>query len=233
MPRNKDLKRLTRSRMQKTGEAYTAARAQLLKKKKTSPPEAPVPPAAEPDYAALAGMSDETVRAKTGCTWKRWVWALDKAGAASWSHREIANHVHEKYRIPGWWAQTVTVGYERIKGLRAIGQRRGGGFEASKSKTLPVPVGTLFRAFHDARTRARWLPGARLTVRTATPGKSMRVTWEDGTSVELYFAAKGEAKSQVAVQHRKLAAKADVDRMKRFWGERLEALAGVLALPGE
>ena len=30
MPRNKDLKRLVRARMKKTGEAYTAARAQIL-----------------------------------------------------------------------------------------------------------------------------------------------------------------------------------------------------------
>src|SRR5207247_2767657 len=33
MPTNKDFKRLVRARMQKTGEAYTAARAHLLQKK--------------------------------------------------------------------------------------------------------------------------------------------------------------------------------------------------------
>ena len=31
MPRQKDLKRLVRTRMRKTGEAYTAARAQILR----------------------------------------------------------------------------------------------------------------------------------------------------------------------------------------------------------
>jgi hypothetical protein len=33
MPTGKDLKRLVRDRMKKTGESYTAARMQLLKKK--------------------------------------------------------------------------------------------------------------------------------------------------------------------------------------------------------
>src|SRR6185503_8061251 len=33
MPKHKDLKRLVRSRMKKTGESYTAARAQLIHKK--------------------------------------------------------------------------------------------------------------------------------------------------------------------------------------------------------
>jgi hypothetical protein len=34
MTRDKDLKRLVRTRMKKTGEAYTAARAQITKKSK-------------------------------------------------------------------------------------------------------------------------------------------------------------------------------------------------------
>ena len=102
------------------------------------------------DYAALAGMSDEKVKAKTGCTWERWVYALDRHGAEQMSHRDIAALVNEKYKIDGWWSQTVTVGYERIKGLRARGQRRDGTYEATKSRTFNVPVTTLFDAWADA-----------------------------------------------------------------------------------
>src|SRR2546427_13299747 len=126
MPTNKDFKRLVRGRMQKTGEAYTTARAHLLKQK---PPAAPPPGAV--DYAKLAGRSDAVIKERTGCTWERWVKALDHAQAYTWTHREIAKYVHEKYKVPGWWTQAVTVGYERIKGLRAVGQRRDGSFEAS------------------------------------------------------------------------------------------------------
>jgi hypothetical protein len=229
MPTNKDFKRLVRSRMQKTGEAYTTARAQLLRKQQRQ--LTPRPPAASPDYAKLAGMSDATIKARTGCTWERWVRALDHVAAHQWSHREIAAHVQQKYKVSGWWSQSVTVGYERIKGLRAIGQRRGGGYEASKSKTFAAPVSRLYRAFHDPRTRRRWLGGAKPTVRTAVPDKSMRVTWQDGTSVEWYFVGKGAAKCQVVVQHSKLADKASADRMKAYWTERLGALEAMLATP--
>lgn len=233
MPTNKDFKRLVRARMSKTGEAYTSARAKLLKKqpRQPTPPPPPPPPAPPPDYARLAGMSDATIEAKTGCTWERWVRALDHVGAHEWSHRAIADHVHERYKVPGWWTQAVTVGYERIKGVRAIGQRRGG-YEASKSKVFAAPTGRLYRAFHDARTRRRWLGGVKLTVRTATRDKSMRVTWPDGTSVELYFVGKGAARSQVVVQHRKLADKTSADRMKDYWAERLGALAAILTPAG-
>ncbi len=70
MTSQKDLKRLVRSRMQKTGESYTTARLQLLRKRATSSktaPERAVRP--QPLDVSKAGMSDEAVRAKTGKTW--------------------------------------------------------------------------------------------------------------------------------------------------------------------
>src|SRR5215217_7562573 len=121
MPRQKDLKRLVRARMQKTGEAYTTARTQLLKKpraKKVAAVDAPVDPQ---DFAAIAGMSNEIIKEKTGCTWERWVKSLDYHGAATMSHSEIAKLVRNTYKTPSWWTQSVAVGYERIKGLRVRG----------------------------------------------------------------------------------------------------------------
>src|SRR2546425_12713885 len=84
MPTNKDFKRLVRARMQKTGEAYTTARAQLLSRKQAS-----AHATAPPQYAKLAGTSDATLKAKTGCTWERWVKALDRVEAHTWPHRQI------------------------------------------------------------------------------------------------------------------------------------------------
>jgi hypothetical protein len=213
MPQQKDLKRLVRARMQKTGESYTTARLHLIK------------PA--PDYAKLAGMSDEKVEKATGRNWEKWVHVLDRANAKEMSHRDLARHIREKYETPSWWTQTVAVGYERIRGLRARGQQRSGEWEISKSKTIAVPMAKLFAAFNDAKKRAKWL-AAKLTVRTATPGKSMRITWEDGSPVDVGFYSRGESKSQVALSHRKLASKGDADRMRAFWRERLDALASLM-----
>jgi len=226
MPTNKDFKRVVRARMDKSGEAYTTARTHLLTKKHN--PSAPT----SADYATLAGMSDGVIKQKTGCDWTRWVKALDQVEAHTWPHREIARYVHDKFKLPGWWCQSVTVGYERIKGLRAIGQRRDGGFEASKSKTFAVPLTRLYRAWSDARTRARWLPGVAATVRTAVRNKSMRITWPDQTSVQVYFMSKGRGKSQVAVQHEKLAGQPAATQMRAYWTERLSEL-GTLLTPAD
>jgi hypothetical protein len=234
MPRQEDFKRLVRLRMRKTGEAYTTARARILEKKASIKPTAPaartaasaaVSPA---HYAELAGMSDAALKANTGCTWERWVRALDRVGAAEMPHRDLARLIRERWKIDGWWAQTVTVGYERIKGLRDRGQRRGGSYEATKSKTFKVSVGTLYRAFADAKTRRRWLTGASPAVRTAIRDRSMRLGWEDGTIVALWFTAKGDAKSAVSVQHMKLPDRAAAQRWKDYWAEKLAAVGRVL-----
>jgi hypothetical protein len=234
MPTNKDFKRLVRARMQKTGEAYTAARANLLRKPVTAAAASRLqptdtPPARPPiDYAKLAGISDAAVMKGTGCTWEKWVYALDGAGAGTWSHRAIAEHVQTSYNVAAWWAQTVTVGYERIKGLREIGQRRDGGYEATKTKTIDAGAPVVFRAFADARVRRAWLPGVKVTVRKATPSRSVRMTWDDGTSVEVWLTPKGARKTAAQVQHRQLAGKEDAERRRRYWDERLSALRGVI-----
>src|SRR3990172_4331888 len=239
MPINKALKRLVRARMVKTGEAYTSARANLLKKAAGAAEDDGVagflpaaPAASAADFAKLAGKSDEAIKAKTGCTWDRWVWALDYVNAYQWPHREIAKYVHQKYKVDRWWAQTVTVGYERIKGIREIGQRRSGHYEATKSRTMPVSLTKLYRAFSQPRQRSRWLSGVTLAVRSATPNKYLRITWEDGSPVQVGFLSKARSKAQVAVQHGKLPSKEAANRMKRFWTERLDALAEILAPNG-
>jgi hypothetical protein len=174
-------------------------------------------------------MSDEAIKKATGCDWKRWVDALDDIGAHEWPHRKIAEYVSTKFKVPDWWSQGVTVGYERIRGLREIGQRRGGSFEATKSRTFPVPVKALFDAFALPRLRARWLPGVKPVVRKATTHKSVRMTWEDGTSVEVWLVPKGQRKSSAQVAHRKLRDREAVTRAKAFWSERLDSLGQLLA----
>ena len=213
MPKQKDLKRIVRSRMQKTGESYTAARLHVVHKQPAN------------NFAALAGMTDASVMKATGRDWASWVKVLDAENSTSKPHREIAQFV-SSLGVPSWWTQTVTVGYERIRGLRDRNQRRGGGYEANKSRTFAVPVAEVFDAFTKPRVRSRWLPGVRLS--GATPHKRLRLRMPDDTPVEVGFTAKGDKKCSVAVQHSKLADKAAAMKMKEWWAERFDALGEML-----
>jgi len=229
MPRQKDLKKLVRARMRKTGEAYTAARAQIVKRKAVEKAAAPQQPGdvLVTDYAKVAGMSDAAVKAKTACTWERWVKSLDHHGAASMPHGEIATLIHEKWKVDGWWSQMVAVGYERIKGLRERGQRRTGHYDASKSRTFNVPVARVFDAVTVRRLLARWLPDAS-KVRTTRKERSARLVMKDGSIAAFGLTKKGETKTILSVQQGKLPDRAARERVKRSWGERLDALAEVL-----
>ena len=180
---------------------------------------------------ASGGIGDEAVRKGTGKAWKEWFAILDRARASELDHKGIVAYLAGRYDFSGWWMQMVTVRYEQERGLRELHQKPGG-YQISGSRTIGVPVATLYRAWSDARARSRWLPGARLTVRKATRNRSMRITWVDGatstTSVDANFYAKGKDKSQVSVQHSKLESRTAADRMKKHWSERLGVLKETL-----
>ena len=181
-----------------------------------------------PEKKKAPSMSDAAVQAKTGKTWPAWFAILDKAGARKMDHKQIVAYLRERHGVGPWWQQMVTVEYERARGLREKYQKTGG-FSVSRSKTVAVEVERLYRAWSDAKTRSRWLGEKGITVRTATPNKSMRMTWSDGkTSISVNFYAKDENKSQVAIEHEKLANAVATKRMQDFWSEKLEKLKEIL-----
>ena len=214
MTTQRSFKRLVRSRMEKTGESYTAARAMLLSGEEPKAAEKPLL------------TSDERIRERTGRGWEEWFDLLDEWGAAERPHREIARWVADQLGIGPlvWDAQAITSSYERARGLRALGETEQG-FAASTSRTVAVPVERLLDAVVDESQRRSWLPDGELSERTATRPKSARFDWGDGTSrVMVVFDAKGEQKSTVALQHVRLPDSDEADRMKAYWRERVTAL---------
>ena len=215
MTRHKSFKRLVRSRMEKTGESYTAARAILLA-------------ATEPDGAQPPPLvaSDERIRQRTGRGWEEWFDLLDEQGMADLTHREIARWVAEQLGIGPlvWEAQAVTMSYERARGLRVVGQRADG-FAITATRTVEVPVDRLYDAFVDETLRRRWLPDGELRERKATRPRSAHFDWADGASrVHVVFDAKGEGRSTAALQHERLADAAVAEQRKTYWRHRLRAL---------
>ena len=212
MTSQQSFKRRVRARMQKTGESYTAARAQLL----------PTPDPG-PDYEPQ--FSDESVRRNTGRGYPEWFAALDQWGAADRRHSEIARWLGDEFGIPGWWCQNVTVEYERARGLRPLRGDRDGTHNVSASRTVAVPLERLYEAFLDPARLERW----QLRTRSAQPARSARFDWEDGASrVIVGFAAKGDAKSTVAVSHERIADADTADGLKAMWRERLGELKAQL-----
>ena len=175
------------------------------------------------NFNLIAGISTEAVQVKTGKGWAEWIAILDQAGAKEMAHKDIAIYLAEKQSVPDWWCQMVTVGYEQARGLRGKHQKPEG-YQISRSKTLSSPAAMLYAAWADKRKRTRWLKEA-LTIRTATPDKSLRILWGDGkTNLDVNFYPKGEGKCQVVVQHSKIANAKAAEKLKAYWTEALDHL---------
>ena len=223
MTEDKSFKRRVRARMSKTGESYTAARAQVAHKRDRER-------AARTRLAAPADRpSDDAVRDATGKSWDEWFALLDRWGARDRKHGEIARHLTDEHGVAGWWAQSVTVAYERARGMR-LKHQQSDGFSVSVSKTVAVPVAALFDAFVDDDARVQWLADGKLTLRTARPHRSARFDWDDGTTrVNVGFVDKGPSKSTVSVAHERLPGAHDAETAKGAWRRRLDRLESFLA----
>jgi hypothetical protein len=222
MTKESSFKRRVRDRMSKTGESYAAARGQL------SPKRARVQAARE----RLAGTddrpTDDKVAAATGKRWEAWFSVLDRWGARHRKHGETVAFLMEEHDVASWWAQSITVWYERTRGMR-LKHQQADGFTVYASKTIAVPVEVLFDAFVNPRSRRRWLTDGTMSLRTSQPGHTARFDWGDGaTRVSVSFEDKGPAKATVAVAHERLPDADEAEVTKTSWRERLVGLKSLL-----
>src|SRR5688572_14932663 len=126
MTSQKALKRRVRERMSKTGESYTSARRHLLTRARRPEKVERVVQAPSPIPPELTTQSEAAVRKRTGRGWAEWFALLDSWGAARREHPEIARWLVANHEVSGWWAQGITVSYERVRGLRAPHQVKSG-----------------------------------------------------------------------------------------------------------
>jgi hypothetical protein len=222
MTNEKSFKRHVRERMSKTGESYAAARSQVSQKRDRIQ-------AAGARLASTADRpSDDKIGAATGKRWEAWFALLDRWGARERKHGETVVFLMEEHDVPGWWAQSITVWYERTRGMR-LKHQQADGFTIYASKTIAVPVEVLFDAFVNPRSRRRWLTDGTMSLRTSQAGRTARFDWEDGaTRVSVSLEVKGPSKATVAVAHERLPDPDEAEAAKVSWRTRLAGLKSFL-----
>lgn len=243
MPTQKVFKQRVRARMGKTGESYTAARQQLLRKALEPGTEEPgrdaetVAPVPDPgDGPAATGaaaapipsealmVADESMRRATGRGHRDWFDRLDAWGATAHTHTEIARWLGETHGVPGWWTQNITVAYERARGMRAPHQMRDG-FSVGVTRTVAADAATALAAFTDESIRDRWLPSAPLRRRPTRAALAARFDWSDPPSrVVVGVVPRDDGRTVVAVTHEQLPDAEAGNRLKAAWRRSLDDL---------
>lgn len=214
MTRQESFKTRIRQRMDKTGERYNAARRALITQ---SHPERKRVWAAEPD------TSNETIRDATGRGWDEWCDVIDAWPGHEGGHTAIARYVHEVHGVDGWWAQNVTVGYERITGIRLPYQQPDGTFSAGKARTVTADIAMLREMLLDDADRADLFPGLDTELRSRPGTKVPRIAIGPGVA-QISLEPAGEGRVKVSISHDKLPESGDVEEWKAYWSDWLEAI---------
>lgn len=222
MTREKSFKRRVRGRMSKTGERYTAARSQVSRQRDRAQAARMGPAAAD------RPASERKLNEATGRAWEEWFSILDRWGARDSRYRETVRFLMDEHGVEAWWAQAITYGYERSRGMRQKHQQADG-FTVWASKTIAVPIEVAFDAFVDRRRRTSWLTDGTMSLRTSKRGHTARFDWEDGsTRVSVSFDEKGPSKTTVAVAHERLPDAEAAETTKASWRRRLAGLKAFL-----
>ena len=214
MTQQETFKRRIRERMERTGERYTAARRVLIDQTSELRSRTWI---AEPE------MSEESVLAATGSTWDEWCDLIDAWPGHTDGHTAIAAYLVDEHAVDSWWAQTVTVGYERITGLRLPYQRADGTFTAGKSATVTIDAELLRSWLLDTNSRADLFPGVETILRSGPTAKVVRLGIGDAT-VQIALDPMNDGRTKISVAHERLARFEEVEEWKFYWSEWLEAI---------
>ncbi|MDX1611389.1 MAG: SRPBCC domain-containing protein [Candidatus Thermoplasmatota archaeon] len=199
-----------------------------------------------------AEISDEAVVEATGESWAHWLALLDRWGAKDRDHAEIAAYLAETHGLSPWWSQTVTVHYERIRGLRELGETAGGTFQVGVTRTLPAEEEDAWATLLGGDGLAAWLgPGApdelregasfrlddetQVEVRVLKPGSHIRLFWHPPgfpkPSTLQVRVLERKIGAAISFHHEGLPSAEMREAMRAHWRSTLETLEARVAGP--
>lgn len=196
----------------------------------------------------IAGIGDDAVENATGERWSHWLGYLDGVDGTSLTHQERVAELAAAGVESGWWQQQLAVGYERERGLRAVGETADAGFEIGVQRTLPVSREALWSFLTSRDGLERWLgdvdsislePGSRYEtadgttgeVRTLKRAERIRMTWQPSTregattlQLTLTQGQSGDEKTALRIHQEHLADAAERETMRAHWQDVLDAV---------
>ncbi len=204
------------------------------------------------------GVSDEAVRSATGAGWEDWFHLLDASGAREWPHKRMVTFVSQNGLASGWWQQMVTSTYERVRGIKAVGETHDAMFQIGVQRTIGMPQERLWQMLVTPSGRDLWLGQVRdLRLAKGTPfrtregtvgeirslkeGERIRLTWQprgfnapSTLQLTLTCPRNTTSKTTLRFHQERLSSGRQREQMRRHWkavADQLEQMARLESPP--
>jgi len=164
------------------------------------------------------------VERATGRSWDAWLDHLNRIGASSLTHQEIATallpELDGRVDNPGWWAQTIAVVYEQHIGRRVPGQRSDGTFQANVSRSTPLGMEALMQAWSTFAAVDQAVLGL-VAGDARVSGTEKRMTWRakarDGATIVVTSEPKKNGTASLVVQHMGCRTQDESRKARQAW----------------
>jgi len=195
-------------------------------------------------------MDDSAVKKTTGKKLNHWFSCIKKEGMENSAHKEIAAFLREQKNISSWWAQQITVLFEKQSGRRVTGQTVDSGFQIGVTKTINTDVrkvweyavskegmylltGDRINAGNVIEQNRTGENGIEYCITTFRPRTHWRMKWRKPewpshsiVQVRVYTGSSGKA--VMAIHQEKLRRPEDRQEMKAWWKHTVTCVAAVL-----
>ena len=176
----------------------------------------------------VARSSNESVQMATGKGWDEWFAILHAMGASDLPHKEIAASLVRDHGVPGWWAQSITVAFERAIGRREVGQSCGGDFSASASRTLAGSLDDAVGTWRRLVANRRDFNGVPIEsdprVSHTEKWRYWRADLADGSKIRVGIGERPGGRAGLGLSHEKLGDRQAAERWKKYWRNILKEL---------
>lgn len=172
----------------------------------------------------MTEVSEAAIEKATGQTWQAWFERLEEHGARDLAHKEIATWLVNEQKVAGWWAQSLTVRYEREIGRRQTGQDNKGNFSASASKTLSGSIDDAMQWWLKKVEATDAFHGIDIVTSSTTSTEKWRhyrAGLADGSRVVVGIYAKTPTKAGLGLQHEKITSGAMAELWRVYWKQFL------------
>lgn len=191
-------------------------------------------------------IKDTSVMKATGKPLAHWFNTIENSKRGNLSHKEIANFLHKECGLTPWWAQEVTVLYEKSIGRRVTGQTQDSGFQVGISKTLPIRkealwdiitspkgfaliVGDETDAKNAINQNQTSKTGIEYRITTYEAYSHMRMQWRlpewmDYSILQVRVIEQRSGNAALTFHQEKMASKKIREEMRQYWKDRFDRL---------